>query len=220
MTTLLILLVNVLVFIWEINSPDISVFNRIVEDFGLNWSRLLSDPWGEWPTLVTSSFLHADRFHLVSNMVFFLVFAPLVERALGSFVFLLSYLAWGILSGLAGSYFSPFTGGIGASGAVCGVMGAFFVLYPLKMPLAVPESKRLGAMLQKLFSALGRLPAFFYILLYFIGQFFWGVRSLQPIEVTGPIPLIGFWAHIGGFGAGAVWMMPFLRRQGAESPTK
>jgi membrane associated rhomboid family serine protease len=204
---------NIVVFMWEINAPSIDVFIRIMDDFNFKWSNFVAHPLQEFPTLITSAFLHGNRSHIKGNLLFFLLFAPSVEAVMGSLWFFVSYLCWGILSNLVEGLFSPFSGGIGASGAISGVMGAFFVLYPLRMPaefLGMFRGKGPFNFLGIVLKAVGSVPVFIYIGVYFAFQFYYGFRSLLPREVAGPLPLIGFWAHIGGFTAGALWMIPYV----------
>jgi len=83
-------------------------------------------------TVFTSLFLHANLTHILGNMIFLLVFGPAVEEALGGPRFALYYLFWGVVAAAAQIYVDPSTSTptLGASGAIGGVLGAYFLLYP------------------------------------------------------------------------------------------
>ncbi len=83
-------------------------------------------------TLLTSMFLHGSLFHLVGNMLFLLTFGESVEAALGSWRFTLYYLFWGLIAAAAQIFVNPLspTPTMGASGAIGGVLGCYFLLFP------------------------------------------------------------------------------------------
>src|SRR5205085_2548699 len=83
-------------------------------------------------TLFTSLFLHANIYHLLGNMVFLLVFGPAIEGALGSMRYALYYLFWGFVAWSAQIYVDPASNvpTLGASGAIGGVLGSYFLLFP------------------------------------------------------------------------------------------
>lgn len=147
-------------------------------------------------TLVSYMFLHAGWLHLVGNMAFLWVFGDNVEDALGHGRFLAFYLLCGILAGAAHVVAQPSSEAplIGASGAVAGVIAAYLVLHPhvrlwalvfMKLPL--------------------RVPAFWVIGLWIALQVYQVVAASD--EET------AWWAHIGGFVAGAV-LVSGMRRPG------
>jgi membrane associated rhomboid family serine protease len=143
-------------------------------------------------TLITSMFLHGSWWHLIGNMAFLWVFGDNVEDAMGSRRFVAFYLICGIAAALTHAAVDPesATPMVGASGAISGIMGAYLVLYPRVRVLAL------------LFSRIPlRLPA--YVL--FIG---WIVFQLFSAHGGGD-GSTAWWAHIGGFLAGAVLIVPF-----------
>ncbi|MES9902377.1 MAG: rhomboid family intramembrane serine protease [Sedimenticola sp.] len=85
----------------------------------------------DWQSMIAHMFLHADFMHLFGNMFFLIAVGLLVEQTLGRWTYLLSYLVVGLGSGLFDVWISAgsFIPGIGASGAVSGVMGMYSVLY-------------------------------------------------------------------------------------------
>lgn len=153
-------------------------------------------------TLLSYMFLHADFFHLLSNMLFLWVFGDNVEDALGHIKYLVFYLLCGALAGLAHLFFYPDSYGplIGASGAVAGVMGAYLVLYP-KVRVFV---------LNKIIVMFPiALPAWVVLSIWVVAQFFY--------VIIGSEDGVAWWAHIGGVAAGAALVFLFRRR--AEWPS-
>jgi membrane associated rhomboid family serine protease len=156
-------------------------------------------------TLITSQFLHAGWLHIIGNMLFLFVFGDNIEDVMGSILYLIFYVLCGIVAGLAQTFvLSPFLGGqtvpsIGASGAIAGVLGAYIVLYPTaRVRVLVPIFIFLSF----------EVPAIFMLGIWFLQQFFLGVTSLNVSAAqTGGV---AFWAHIGGFIAGIVMILPFF----------
>jgi membrane associated rhomboid family serine protease len=139
-----------------------------------------TDPW-PIATLVTSLFLHAGVLHLAGNMLYLLIFGPAVEQAMGRRRFVWFYLAAGVAAGLMMVAISPESrvAVIGASGAIAGVLGAYFMLYP---------GGRIYTFIE--------VPAIFYLLAWFALQLVWGITS----GARGPlIGGVAWWAHVGGF---------------------
>jgi membrane associated rhomboid family serine protease len=154
-----------------------------------------------------SMFLHGGWMHLFGNMWFLYLFGDNVEDAMGHFRFLLFYL----LSGLAATFahvavnpLSPIPI-VGASGAISGVVGAYFVMFPTARVLTlVPVF---------FFVDIVVLPALVFIGLWFLFQFWSGVLSLAVQHMGG----VAWWAHIGGFIAGIV-LAPIMRER--RRPTR
>ena len=146
-------------------------------------------------TLFTSMFLHGDLLHIASNMWFLYIFGDNVEDALGPVKFLVLYLATGLCAALTHVLIDvdstvPM---LGASGAIAGVLAAYFRLFP---------RARVVTLIPILVIVLVReLPAVFFIVAWFILQLLYGIESLHgPAQGGG----IAFFAHIGGFVAGLV----------------
>ena len=142
---------------------------------------------------ITSLFLHADVVHLGGNMVFLWIFGDNVEDRLGHVRYLAFYLLCGIAGALAQTFAEPasFMPMIGASGAVAGVMGAYFLVYP--------HSRVLTVVFLVFFLDIIEIPAVFLLGVWFLLQLAHG--ALAPDSPGGAI---AFWAHAGGFVAGAV----------------
>jgi membrane associated rhomboid family serine protease len=151
--------------------------------------------------LLTSLFLHAGWMHLLGNMWFLWVFGDNVEDRLGRLRFLIFYIACGVFASLIHSVVSVvFAGGsviptIGASGAVSGVLGAYFI--------AFPRARVVTLLPVFFFFYLVEIPASLYLLFwFFVQQVLPGLGSLGHMGSGG----VAFWAHIGGFAAGIAYM--------------
>jgi membrane associated rhomboid family serine protease len=154
-----------------------------------------------WATLVTSMFLHGSLMHLLGNMLYLWIFGRGVEDALGAPRFLALYLVAGVVAALTQAMTDPSAEVpmIGASGAIAGVLGAYFVLYP-RGNVAV-------FVWFLIFIRVIMVPALLMLGLWFLLQLL-SALSAEPGE-----PGVAFWAHIGGFLCGML-LAPFLRRPG------
>jgi len=159
------------------------------------------------PTLVTSMFLHGSWSHVIGNMWYLWIFGDNVEDRFGHFRYLVFYLFSGAVAALGQVMIDPFSTApmIGASGAIAGVMGAYFVLYP--------RSRILTAIFVVIFMDLVEVPAIFFLGIWFVMQLLSGVGSIGAQAMNGGV---AFWAHIGGFAigalAGAYWRLHESRR--------
>ncbi|MGH7934938.1 MAG: rhomboid family intramembrane serine protease [Candidatus Binataceae bacterium] len=153
---------------------------------------------GSLATLVTSLFLHAGLLHVVGNMLYLFIFGPAVEEQLGHLRFLWFYLLAGIIAGLAMVAMGPESrvAVIGASGAIAGVLGAYFILHPR------------GRILGVLFIWSFEVPAAAWLLLWFAVQLYSGIQTGARGPLAGGV---AWWAHVGGFLFG-VALGPLLAR--------
>jgi membrane associated rhomboid family serine protease len=144
--------------------------------------------------IVTSMFLHGSWLHVIGNMWFLWIFGDNIEDYLGHFKYLIFYLASGVAAALAQVILSPHTRvpTVGASGAIAGVLGAFFVLFP---------KARVLIWFPILF--LFYLPAWVMLGYWFLMQFVSGAASSMAAysDTRGGV---AFWAHVGGFVAGII----------------
>jgi membrane associated rhomboid family serine protease len=146
---------NALVFLYELqlSRPELQLFAQI---FGV------VPAYFSWPTVFTSMFLHEGWLHLFGNMLYLWIFGDNVEDRLGHFGYLLFYLGCGVAAALgqvavsAGSTIPM----IGASGAIAGVMGAYFVLYP--------HSRVLTVVFLLFFMDMIEIPAIFFLGIWFV----------------------------------------------------
>jgi len=206
--TVMLIAVNVIVYLLEVSGLDQSavagfgVTPRLFfgvqpspGEFPLSTEGL---PYPEGATLITYMFFHADFFHLAGNMLFLWVFGDNVEDAMGHVKFLFFYLACGVIAALFHSWMLPHSELplIGASGAVAGVIAAYLMLHPhvgvwvlafKVIPLRITAGIVLGLWI-----------------------------ALQVVMIAiGDVGPTAWWAHIGGFFAGAV-LIVFLRRPGTR----
>ena len=149
---------------------------------------------GDISDIFTSMFMHAGIAHIAGNMLYLWIFGDNVEDRLGSFKYLLFYLAGGLVASLTHLLFNPSSQipTVGASGAIAAVLGAYLVMYPRsRIATFIP----LG-----FFMRLAMVPASVVLGFWFILQLFNGFLSIGAADVGG----VAFWAHIGGFVAGVV----------------
>jgi membrane associated rhomboid family serine protease len=142
-------------------------------------------------TIITSMFIHGGVLHLLGNMLYLFIFGAAVEEAMGHVRFLLFYLVSGIAAALAMAAFTPQSTVpvIGASGAIAGVLGAYFVMFPRAWVTTILPIFILVYFVE--------IPAIVYLLVWFAAQLYSGVT--QNPEVTGGV---AWWAHVGGFMVG------------------
>ena len=150
-------------------------------------------------TVFTSMFLHGGWLHFLGNMLYLWIFGDNVEDRLGHGRFVLFYFACGAAAALAHVWVNPASRvpTIGASGAIAGVMGAYFVLYPNSRVLALVPLVIIMEVIE--------VPAIVFLGIWFLMQFFNGVGSLAETGVrTGGV---AFWAHVAGFLSGIAGVM-------------
>jgi membrane associated rhomboid family serine protease len=147
-------------------------------------------------TLITSMFLHGGWMHLIGNMWFLWIYGDNVEDILGKFQYLVFYLACGIVAGLVHLIFNVDSRvpTVGASGAIAGVMGAYMIKFP--------HSRIVTLLPIFIFFTTVEIPAFLILVYWFVIQFFSGVGELGRVDVNQGG--VAWFAHIGGFIAGAV----------------
>jgi membrane associated rhomboid family serine protease len=150
----------------------------------------------------TSMFLHAGWAHVLGNMWFLYIFGDNVEDYLGHFKYLIFYLLSGLIAMTTQVAIFPHSNvpTVGASGAIAGVLGAYFVLYPR------------ARVLTWFFVFIMYIPAWFVLGEWFVLQFVQGAATLsvaQGRDVGG----VAVWAHVGGFLAGVLMIKIFPERE-------
>ncbi len=187
--TVTIIILNVIVYMGSIRSGNYSEF---IGEYGF----VPSDP--SFLTLITYQFLHSPGFlhlHIVFNMLFLWLFGNNVEDLMGPVAFVPFYLVCGICAGLLHWASTSMGAGadvpmIGASGAVFGITGAYFVLFPRSSVRVI--------LIFIIFPIVSfQLPALFFIGLQFAREVYYGLSTI------GAGVGVAHWAHIGGFGFGA-----------------
>jgi hypothetical protein len=214
--TLLLIIANVLAFLFELaTGPNI---DRLVFYFGIIPVRytnphLVAEAGvpGLLVPIFTSMFLHGGWLHLLGNMLFLFVFGRSIEDRFGHLKFLCIYF----LGGLGGALLHIFlnagsrTPTIGASGAIAGVLGAYFISYP---------AARITTLFPIFFFFWTiEIPALLLLGYWFLIQFFTGFQ-MQSIE-TATRGGVAWWAHVGGFLVGlilAATLRPRRRRPVVE----
>lgn len=159
---------------------------------------------GLFVPMLTSMFLHASWLHLLSNMMALWIFGDNIEGHLGHFPYLLFYLASGALAATIHVLFNPSSPipTVGASGAIAGVMGAYFLLFP---------HARVLTLVPLVFVFFTWLPAWLVLGYWFVVQFLSGAATSLATgsQTAGGI---AFWAHVGGFVAGVAMIKVLPQR--------
>ncbi len=198
--------INVLIFLFEASLGQAG-FERLVQSFGLIPARFGATMAFSWVTVFTSMFLHGSWFHVLSNMWMLFIFGDNVEDRMGHLRFLGFYLLAGAGAGLAHVVFSLGSRlpTVGASGAIAGVLGAYFVLFPRSRVLTLVPLFILPWFVE--------IPAMLYLAIWFLTQLSSGLLAIGSLGLTGGFGGIAWWAHIGGFVVGSLTVWLFLRRR-------
>ncbi len=213
----LLILANVLVFLYELSLGQGT--DQFLTDYGVVPAAITAghplSPTAPSPiylTLITSQFLHGGLLHIAGNMVFLWVFGDNVEDRLGHLGYLVFYLAAGVVAGLAQVVVDPTSTvpGVGASGAIAGVLAGYLVLFPRA---AVRTLLFIGP-----FITMTRLSAFLLIGFWFVLQLISGVAELASTAAS-QNGGVAFWAHIGGFAFGLVIMWLLRAATDVENPS-
>ena len=208
----LIIGLNVVAFLWELaQGPDLKEVFYLYGIVPLRYSNpeiaAHFTGFGQYLPFLTSMFLHGGFLHIIMNMWFLYIFGDNIEDRLGHIRYLIFYLFCGVAAGLIHliTNWNSNVPTIGASGAISGVMGAYLLLYP--------RSKILTLVFIFFFIQFIEIPAFIFLGIWILLQLF--SAGLRPSNVGG----VAFWAHIGGFVAGLVFIKIFdaIPRTGLSS---
>jgi membrane associated rhomboid family serine protease len=206
-----LIVLNILIFMWEL-SVGHRALNGFLNEFGVIPHQTIAtltghayaSPFTAILPLFTSMFLHGSFLHVGGNMLFLWIFGDNVEDYLGHFPYLVFYLLSGLAAAIthillnAGSTLPI----IGASGAIAGVMGAYFILYP---------RARVLVWFPPIFFF--HVPAWLMLGYWFLVNFFSGTAT-SIAETSQSAGGIAFWAHIGGFVFGMLMVKIFSERPG------
>jgi membrane associated rhomboid family serine protease len=195
--TISLISLNVLVFLYELS------IGRAVDAVTLYYG--LVPAAFSWVTVFTSMFLHGGILHVAGNMLYLWIFGDNVEDRMGHGRFLVFYLLCGVAAALAQTITAPdsVVPMVGASGAIAGVMGAYFVLYP--------KSRIVTLIPLFFFFQVIEVPAILFLGIWFLMQFVSGVGSIVTTAGGGPAGGVAFWAHVAGFVAGISGVIVFRR---------
>lgn len=158
----------------------------------------------DYTDFISSMFMHAGWMHIIGNMLFLWIFGDNIEDTLGHIPFLIFYIVCGIAAALSHVLLNldsnvPL---VGASGAIAGVMGAYWLLFP--------RAKVDVLIMLVVFVRTFSIPAFIVLTLWLGMQVFSGYSA--SAEGGG----VAYWAHFGGFVAGALIMLPIWIKRGAK----
>src|SRR5260370_10246299 len=199
---------NLLIFLFE-SSLDPDSFKALVDQLGIvpaHLTALLSgsprySSLGIALPFLTSLFLHASWMHVIGNVWFLYIFGDNVEDYLGHFKYLVFYLLTGVLA--MGTHVAvnlqSTAPALGASGAIAGVLGAYFVLYPR------------ARVLTWFFVFVVWVPACFILGYWFWLNFLSGTATALMVQRQN-MGGVAFWAHVGGFISGALLVKIFGER--------
>lgn len=184
--TYTLIALNLLVFLLELAGGD-----AFIGTWAFVPARFLADPAADWVTIFTAMFMHAGLVHLGGNMLYLWIFGDNVEDRFGHLRFLAFYLFCGVAATFTQLAFSAGSEipNLGASGAIAGVLGAYFLLYPNRRVTVIAGY------------GIVQVPALLVIGLWFVLQLFSGIGMLGAATDTGGV---AFMAHVGGFVAGSV----------------
>jgi membrane associated rhomboid family serine protease len=200
---------NLLIYLFEA-SLDPQSLNLLVRQFGVVPAHLSAFLSGapSYPLVAvvlpffTSLFLHGGWMHVIGNMWFLYIFGDNVEDYLGHFKYLVFYLITGVLA--MGTHVAmnmhSTAPAVGASGAIAGVLGAYFVLYPR------------ARVLTWFFVFVVWVPAWIILGYWFVLNFLSGTATSLAVQ-RGNMGGVAFWAHVGGFISGALLVKIFGERK-------
>ena len=214
---LFFIFINVLVFIYQVSLGQ--QLTEFIQQFGFvpgqfqdrqaeNWLDL-----GRFIPVVTSMFLHGNLLHVFSNMWMLWIFGDNVEDSMGHAKYFIFYMLCGIAAVIVQYAFG--TGSqipmLGTSGAISGVLGAYFLLYPKARIVTLGPVFILFYLVE--------IPAFFFLGIWFFLQFLQGSVHWLVTDPASDGGGIAWWAHIGGFGAGFL-LVHFFKRRKKHSPKR
>ena len=189
--TVLLIVANVLVFLYEVSLSDVEL-DRFIREWGVIPSDISNGR--DLHTLLSSMFLHGGWLHIGGNMLFLWIFGDNVEDYVGHLRFLLFYLLCGLAASVAHLAFNlnSTIPTLGASGAIAGVLGAYLLLFP---------GARILTLVPVFFVWLMELPAYVILIYWFALQLLQGTATLAESAPGGGV---AWWAHVGGFVAGLI----------------
>lgn len=215
--TWLLIALNTYIFVQQVLVPDPDAF---IMQWGLvpaNYPHLfapqssdLGAGWRHYAPFMSSMFLHGGLWHLLGNMLSLWVFGPNVEDRFGHVRFGLVYVACGLAAAITQMAFSsgspvPI---VGASGAIAGVMGAFFLMFP--------KAKVVSVVPIVIYPLIVRVPAVVF-LIFWIGMNIINALTELQLSVSGAQSAgVAWWAHIGGFAIGMVYALVLAKKPASQ----
>jgi len=214
----LLIALNTLVFLFELKIASIpiggghSALDGFIYNFGIVPERLFGAFFSQAHTIFTSMFIHGGWMHFLGNMLYLYIFGDNVEDNFGHVKYFFVYILCGVAAAGLQSFISPASQlpTVGASGAIAGVLGAYVILYP---------RARIQTLIFFIFIIrIIEIPALFYLGFWFVIQAMSGTMTLASSAAAGgqEIGGVAFWAHVGGFIAGIIFVQLLVRRRRAR----
>ncbi|MFH1453644.1 MAG: rhomboid family intramembrane serine protease [Armatimonadota bacterium] len=204
---ILFILICIGVFVYEIYLSNISPVKvedlfytyGVIPDLFLKKIRFI-DCWMILYPYITSVFLHGGWLHIIGNMLFLAIFGGDVERSMGHIKYFFFFILCGIASGLFHTFMNIHSSvpTVGASGAIAGVLGAYFIWFP---------KAKITTIIPLIFvTPIIEIPAIIFLGAWFLFQFLSGTGA-------GPQDHVAWWAHIGGFVIGIFFALTFFKKK-------
>ena len=201
-----LILLNVLVFLHQQALPPEQLYHFIIKygsipaNLTLSLGALLEPTFNSSALiatalpLVTANFLHGGWLHLLGNMLYLWIFGDNIEGKVGHLQYLLLYLFMGAASQLFHLFSDPYSTVplVGASGAIAGVLGAYFILYP--------RARILTLLPLGFFITFVHLPAVLFLGFWFLLQ----LLNASLLGAASGVQSVAWWAHVGGFIVGLI----------------
>lgn len=206
--------VNIFLILVNIGLFGYEVFLNLtgkLEIFFNQWSLVPIDfmihPLKNIDNLIASMFLHGGWFHIIGNMLYLYIFGDNIEDRLGHFRYFIFYILCGTSAFLLQILNNPICDIplIGASGAIAGVLGAYFILYPF--------AKVHTLIIILIFITVIEVPAFFFLGIWFLMQLLNGYFTITTEPIKGCTYGVAWWAHIGGFISGFILIFFFKKKK-------
>src|SRR5678816_4505271 len=197
--TICLIALNIIVFVYELS------LGRAVDAFTLYYGLIPAA--FSWMNVFTSMFLHGGFLHVAGNMLYLWIFGDNVEDRMGHGRFFSFFLLCGAAAAIGQTLTVPdsMVPRVGASGAIAGVMGAYFILYP--------HSRIVTLIPLFIVFPIVEVPAIFFLGIWFVMQLLSGVGSIAAATAGEPSGGVAFWAHVAGFAAGVIGVFAFRRPQ-------
>jgi rhomboid family protein len=205
--TYFLVALNVVVFLMELSvgAQSRGALNSLIFEFGVIPGQVLDSlqggpqlsPVGAVVPIFTSMFLHGSWLHIIGNMWVLWIFGDNIEDHVGHFLYLVFYLVCGFAAAVTHILLNPGSNvpTVGASGAIAGILGAYFLLYPKARVLTIVPLI--------VFFTFWWLPAWIVLGYWFLVQFLSGTATSVAYS-SSTSGGIAFWAHVGGFVAGII----------------
>jgi membrane associated rhomboid family serine protease len=197
--TVTIIVINALAWFFELSLPR-ELLPAFLQAYGVVPADFSA------PTLITSMFLHGSWSHVLGNMWYLWIFGDNVEDRMGHTRFVIFYLLCGIVAAFGQIAMNAHSTlpTIGASGAIAGVMGAYFVLYPHSRVLTLIPLIIIFEVIE--------LPAIFLLGFWFLMQLF-SAGTVAITATTHGSGGVAFMAHVAGFLSGVIGVFAFRKRE-------